>query len=408
MEHNYYLGIDLDDENAIVSFFQLNNKEPETVSPVAGSEIFQIPVAVAKKKGIGQWFVGEDARKLALQQSESEVTHLLERALADETIYVENEAYPAKQLLTLYLRKLIYMAAGLGNPMQPDKLVITLDRLSREKTELFLGMAEVLGMSGEQIMLLDRQESFYYFIYNQKEELWLHDICLFDYREKEIRCHRAERNPRTVPQIVSMSEDIRTIDENNRDETFLKIAQKQFEGHVISSVYLVGDGFEGGWMKSSLSYICKGRRAFMGKNLYSKGACYAAAIRDGKRSWNFFYMGDNEMKVNVSLKVLNQGKTEFYTLISAGDNWYETVGECEVILDELPEIAFWLQAPRSREAKVEKVELSDLPKRPKKTTRIRITAKPLSDTKVQIKMKDMGFGELFLSSDKSWEYIMEF
>ena len=42
MEHNYYLGIDLDDENAIVSFFQLNNKEPETVSPVAGSEIFQI------------------------------------------------------------------------------------------------------------------------------------------------------------------------------------------------------------------------------------------------------------------------------------------------------------------------------------------------------------------------------
>ena len=257
-------------------------------------------------------------------------------------------------------------------------------------------------------MLLDRQESFYYFIYNQKEELWLHDICLFDYRGKEIRCHRAERNPRTVPQVVSMSEDIRTIDENNRDETFLKIAQTQFEGHVISSVYLVGDGFEGGWMKSSLSYICKGRRAFMGKNLYSKGACYAAAIRDGQRTWDFVYMGDNEMKVNVSLKVLNQGKTEFYTLISAGDNWYETVGECEVILDELPEIAFWLQAPRSREAKVEKVELSDLPKRPKKTTRIRITAKPLSDTKVQIKMKDMGFGELFLSSDKSWEYIMEF
>ena len=265
MEHNYYLGIDLDDENAIVSFFQLNNKEPETVSPVAGSEIFQIPVAVAKKKGIGQWFVGEEARKLALQQSESEVTHLLERALADESVYVENEAYPAKQLLTLYLRKLIYMAAGLGNPMQPDKLVITLERLSREKTELFLGMAEALGMSGEQIMLLDRQESFYYFIYNQKEELWLHDICLFDYRGKEIRCHRAERNPRTVPQVVSMSEDIRTIDENNRDETFLKIAQTQFEGHVISSVYLVGDGFEGGWMKSSLSYICKGRRAFMGR-----------------------------------------------------------------------------------------------------------------------------------------------
>ena len=122
--------------------------------------------------------------------------------------------------------------------------------------------------------------------------------------------------------------------------------------------------------------------------------------------WAFVYMGDNEMKVNVSLKVLNKGKTEFFTLINAGDNWYETVGECEVILDGTPEIDFWLQMPGSREAKIEKIELADLPKRPPKTTRLRITAKPMSDREVQIQMKDMGFGEIFKSSDKTWEYLM--
>ena len=101
----------------------------------------------------------------------------------------------------------------------------------------------------------------------------------------------------------------------------------------------------------------------MGKNLYSKGACYAAAGKcmTEENSWQFVYMGDNEMKVNVSLKVQSQGKTEFFTLISAGDNWYETVGECEVLLDGSNEIDFWLQLPNSKEAKIEKLTLADLP-----------------------------------------------
>ena len=41
-------------------------------------------------------------------------------------------------------------------------------------------------------------------------------------------------------------------------------------------------------------------------------------------------MGDNEMKVNVSLKVKNRGKWEFLSLINAGDNWYEASGDCDL------------------------------------------------------------------------------
>ena len=44
MGHNgnsYYIGIDLNDSYAMVSFFQQNMKEPETVSTVAGSESFR-------------------------------------------------------------------------------------------------------------------------------------------------------------------------------------------------------------------------------------------------------------------------------------------------------------------------------------------------------------------------------
>lgn len=408
MENHFYLGIDLDDQNAVVSYYELNMKEPETLSMVAGSEVFQIPVLLTKKTGIGQWFIGEEAKRLALLQGSDGTKRLLSRALGGEMVFVDGEKYPASELLTLYLKKLILLAGSLGKPGKPDVLLICLERLSREATKLFAGIATGLGLSEEQVMLLDRKECFYYFVYHQGQELTLHDVCLFDYRGEDIRCGRLEKNPHTTPQLVTLTEEVYRMDGTAKDEAFLRILQETFRGHIVSSSYLIGDGFDGNWMKLSVSFLCKGRRAFVGKNLYSKGACYAAAVLEGWHEWQYVYLGDNEMKVNVCLKLYNRGVMEFFTLISAGDNWYETVGECEVILCGSPEIDFWLQPPNSREARVVKLELSDLPERPEKTTRLRITAKPLSDSRVQIQIKDLGFGELFQSSGKVWEYMMSF
>lgn len=406
MENHYYLGIDLDDDYAVISFFQLDMKEPETVSTVAGGEVFQIPLLLTKKQGIGQWFIGEEARKLAMIQKEEGTNRIFSRAIGQEVLFIEQEKYPAEELLILFLKKVILLAGSLQKPVVPDKVVFSLEKLSREATNLFARIAPRLGFTAEQVTLIDRKESFYYFAYAQKAELTLHDIALFDYRTGKICCCLLGKNVKTKPVLVTLTEDSRQMSESDKDMAFLQILKEQFQGHIISTVYLVGDGFEGKWMKQSLAFMCKGRRAFMGKNLYSKGACYAAAVSKGDMQWPYVYMGDNEMKVNLCLKVIHKGEIEFFTLINAGDNWYETTGECEAILAGTSEIDFWMQPPGSREAKIEKVTLADFPKRPDKVSRIRITAKPVSDVKVKIQIKDMGFGEFFKSSDKIWEYVM--
>lgn len=69
-EQCYYIGIDMDDRNAVISYYKAGMREPETLSTIAGSEIYQIPVALIKKRGIGQWFIGEEAKKMALIQNE--------------------------------------------------------------------------------------------------------------------------------------------------------------------------------------------------------------------------------------------------------------------------------------------------------------------------------------------------
>ena len=62
---NLYVGIDLGDQHTMVSFAYQKNSEPETVSPMAGSEIFQIPTAVAFRTGDHTFVYGEEARRIA-------------------------------------------------------------------------------------------------------------------------------------------------------------------------------------------------------------------------------------------------------------------------------------------------------------------------------------------------------
>ena len=134
MEHRFYLGIDLDDQYAVISSYELNKKEPETFSAIAGSEIYQIPALITKKKGIGQWFVGEEAVRLAIAQGEEANGRLLSRAVGGEKVFVDGETYPAEELLTLYLKKLIRLACGPDRRWEPERLVICMEKLSRRRS----------------------------------------------------------------------------------------------------------------------------------------------------------------------------------------------------------------------------------------------------------------------------------
>ena len=405
-EQGFYVGIDMDDTYAVVSFYETGMKEPDTVSMKPLSEVFQIPLQIGRKKENGQWVIGEEMVTETVSSDIFAADHLFSRARRNEMIAIEDTTYQATELLLLFLKKVTDYINGPYGAVIIEKLAFCIDKLDESVTGLLWSLGEALGLKKEQILILDKKSAFYYFALNQPGELWRQDVCLFDYYTERIRSYCLNRKTNTVPQTITIQEREFEMSGKEKDEAFYWILEQMFGKRVISSVYLVGNGFDGGWMKQSLSYMCRGRRAFMGKNLYAKGACYALLVQSGIKIWKYSYISDTEMKVNVSLAVRNRGRKEFLTLINAGENWYEAGSECDVILDGTKEIAIWLQAPDSKTANVEKLTLSDLPEREDRTTRLRISVKPLSDKQVKIEMKDMGFGELVKAKDKHWEYVM--
>ncbi len=403
----YSLGIEINDQYAVVSYLADDMPEPESVSAVAGGDAYRIPTLVAKKRGTPQWYYGDEAHKMAKSCEVIFIDRLLSRAADGEIITIDEEEFPAEQLLLLFIQKLILLPQRLGNPGRLGMLVITLEHFTQARIELFRRIAAALELEEGQFLLLDYKQAFYAFALSQPKELWLHDVYLFEYEGENIHSYALRRNEKTRPQMVSIDESewMTFPADKNRDESFLGLLKREFNNKIVSTVYLVGDGFEGDWMHASVNYLCRTRRAFLGRNLFSKGACYAAEIPQ-QEDWNCIYLSENDMKFNLSLKVLRAGKPELYNLVSAGRNWFEAGGVCEVILNDEPNVHFQKKLPYGKTEQEETLELIGLPQRPDRTTRLRITAEPISNDKISVSIMDLGFGEFYRATDKSWNYII--
>ncbi len=401
------LGLELTGDYAMISSFVEGMDEPKTSSLVAGSEHYQIPLMLCKRQGIGQWFYGEEGQKLAKTPGYYGIFDLYNKALNREQIRIENQDYDCVELFGLLLSKIISLPRQLGQEFEIAQVAVTIQKLTENHVEVLVKALEYAGIRKKKYVFMDKKESFYYYALSQKEDLYIHDVALFDLNGGALQGFCLHRNTKTTPQMVEIEETDYGMLYENRDAMFLQCVEELFSKRIITTSYLTGEGFEGDWMKDSLRLLCRGKKAFAGKNLFSKGACYGAMVHEKLCPWNFVYMGENEWKVNVGLQVQKDGEGCYESLLNAGDNWYEASGRMEVILDGKPEISLFIQDPMEKEPRVETLTLEDFPEREEKTTRLRIWVKPVSDCKMKVQIRDLGFGEIVKASEKVWEYMVE-
>lgn len=402
-----YFGIDLGIKNTIVSYYSASMNEPGSVSMVMGSEEYQIPTCLAKRKGLDQWFYGKEAKNLISAGDACEATDLFNNALMNSDIELDGKIYSARDLLTIFIKHLLEVS---GMPVASEsvlKLVITVPSLSLDIAEMCSIICKKLSISEEKLLVIDHMEAFYYYALNQEPGTFMHDVLLLDCDSQDLKYTFLSLDRHTTPITAKLNSGTDKLGSGKKDESLLSVLRVLLKETLVSSVYLVGDGFDGGWMKESMEYLLDKRRVFIGKNLYSKGACFCGRVKNEDCDFNYIYIGSNELKLNLSLKVNDENKMVIYTILEAGESWFQSQGECEVILFGSKEIEFWIQRPESRTATIEKLLLEGLPDREEGTTRLRISVKALSDTKVEVEIKDMGFGEIAPGSGRTFSHVIE-
>ncbi|MDE7038616.1 MAG: hypothetical protein K2O98_11875, partial [Lachnospiraceae bacterium] len=284
MKSGSILGYDLNEKNCQISFYDDTKEEPETLE--ASSKNYQIPLILGYHRE--RWVYGIEAEQLAAVQEGIVVTNLFEKALRREKVKVGDRRRDAVWLLAKFIRM------SLAGFEDIEFITFSVPFTNIDMSKMLKGIGRHLGISKECVCVQDYKESFCQYMFYQPKELWQYESAMFYCDAKEIRAYMLRRlnavgvkeremfvtveevahaQMKELAAIYPILNKDKAKDADDRFKTFI---QSVFEKKVVSSVYLTGEAFENNWYPNSLKVLCNGRRAFVGNNLYSRGACYTS------------------------------------------------------------------------------------------------------------------------------------
>ena len=424
MKDKLIIGYDLGNQFSQISYCAYDSDVPETLSIVTGGENYNIPTMLCKRQGVNQWFYGKDAMKHAETEDGILVQDLLVKARNGEMVVIEDEEFDSVALLTLFVKRSLTLLSTISQSAYIHAIMITCEVLDNTMVDILSKIVAGLGLKTKNVCFQGHVESFYYYTLYQPEELWIRQVLVCDYASDFIKVYRLECNRRTTPvvafvdeeeypfiQIAEMpkEESLKKNITEQMDSKFLSLLQEVCEGRMISSAYLIGEGFKNDWMKESLRYLCRGKRVFQGNNLYSKGACLGMREKlfSSEKGKSHVFLGNEKLKANIGMKVLRQGEDSYYALMDAGVSWFEAHCELEFILDEGNSFSIVITPLNGRDIKAAMVTLEGLPVRMGGASRLYLEMKMTSENTIQLKVEDLGFGELFPSGHQKWTESFE-
>jgi hypothetical protein len=302
--------------------------------------------------------------------------------------------------------------------LQPiDRIVFTVPQLDVDVVRALKAIAGRIGIERQQVFVQEHRESFCNYMLYQPKELWQYESALFYCDRHEVKAYmlrkirtgygRGKDAFITVDEVASAQMEelsavypVLNVDRaREADVQFRQFVQGVFEKKLVSSVFLVGEGFENSWYPLSLKVLCNGRRAFLGNNLYSKGACYSAFKQFKGYEDALVYLDETKMMDQICFKIRSKGKEKWYPIVPWGIRWYEADTQCEILLENAEDIEVHVESLTGTEMRVERISLEGLPKRSNYTLRLLVKAILSSEKVCRLSFKDMGFGEFFPATD---------
>lgn len=414
MAQGSIIGYEINEKTCQISYFNDQQMEPETLEVDADN--YQIPLIIGKLRDT--WAYGKEAKRLASVKEGYTMTRLLSKSLSGDQVELGEEKYEASWLLSQFIQMSLQSFPVI------EGIVFTVPVLTEELAQLLRGIAEQMDIDKRHIFIQDYKESFCNYLFYQPKELWQYDAALFCCDRNEIRSYMLRRlKPGlgggkttfvTVDEVASahMKELAMVYPVLNEDKAkeadamFCKFIESVFDKRIVSSVFLTGDGFENNWYPRALRVLCNGRRAFIGNNLYSKGACYTAYRKMCMHIENPVYLSEDKLTDQITVNMRVEGQEMWYPIVSWGAHWYESDNRWEVIMEQVEDIELRIESLVLGSVRTETISMDQFPKRAEYSMRLLLSTEFLDEKTCKISVKDAGFGDFFPPADFCAEKII--
>ena len=406
---SFAMGVDINSRYSQISVYTENDKNPVPISAVSGQDFYEVPTMVAYIESNNRWCYGYEAFSLGEAGAAIVVDDLLNRAIAGEVVNIKGEDYPVVDLLELFIKKLLGMANMIAPYHLADSIVFSAELLNLESIALLNSIIKRLSLDTKNSYLMSHSECIHHYMIHQNRELWSQQVLIIDYSGDSLlgKIYNVSRS--TKPVLCSVEEFSYPIECIENDAEFLDVVDELTDGRIISSVYLIGDSELDEKCPKSIARLCAKRRAFVGRNLYTRGACYASKEKMDGSGYNdaFLYLGKEKLKYNVAVITRDEeGREGLSELLDAGINWYDVDINLRFYLDDQREVRLVLIPIDGSDQRNVIIRLNDFPRRPEHASAIMLKIKMMEPDSLKVNVTDLGFGEIFPSSEIVVEEII--
>ena len=401
------IGIDFGEKYSQICYFDRKAEEARSLPVKVGSSQYETPTCLCRREEQDDYSIGLEAEYFAREKGGILLDDLYRISRSREAIQVAGEEKEPWKLLAYFIREMLKFL-GIQEIIRNTKcLTITMETLDEVQVENLQKACSFLGLAPERFMLMDYEESFYYYVMTQKTETWNRSVGWYSFAGNHVTFRKLTINSGSKPYLVRLENrtetDLREKPEE-RDEDFAGFIKETLGEDLYSSIQMNGEGFDQEWAQRSVKILCYQRRkVFFGNNLFAAGACGSGAEKYVLHKLKEYrYMSSSMVLTDVGMDMRVMGAPAYYPLIEAGSNWYECRATCELILDDAEELVFVVENMGDENKKRMAMALPELPERPVKTTRLSVSLQYISQDQCRITVKDLGFGEMFPSSGKVW------
>lgn len=413
-KQNYIIGLDLGESYAQISYVSFEGEEGDK---------YNIPMCLCKRNGANQWLYGEEALRFAATGKGVPVKNLLGLALDGQTVVVEDQEADPVDLLDLFIKNALLSLGVYEEDACVKVLAVALEALTPRALEIFERMKASSMRTFEEVYLVTKEESLFYYTVHQPKELRSYESLVLDLSGSFLKTYRIEMNYRTKPTLTTIEEytheeivipeEFASIMEKDRyleetDGKLYEIMAKMMEGRIVTGVYLVGKIFEKEWCPQTLKLLCKNRRVFGGSNLYSKGACLGGMekIAPGETAKSYVYLGKEKLKADIGVSRMEQGRCVTDILLHGGINWFDAVTTFTFMPGEDYHLPIAIVPMDGSKERIVPVILPEFGERDVKSLKFACKLYMKSDKELAVEVEDIGFGEFYQPTGRKFEEII--
>ncbi len=401
------LGMDFNETEAYIAIWAEDERCPKNFLVPEKSDGDHIPLFVVPCED-GTFKSGHEGVQYSINEKCNGSSVLYGDNVKNTTL-INGKRYSTTELLTGFIGDVLGSIKKHFGGAQVSRICLTGERMTKDDENRFRDALSNLGYTSENAFIINHANAFLQYMICgrdnaefKKLRTTVIDMCMTG---NVFYYYTPADNKNGCPAYVD-HEEIETAEESLRDTTeeLEKITNTAIsKNRPVNLLYVTGITSDGDNVKNVLrKYASSTMKIFFGRNLYSFGACYKAL----NEAMTEKVIHDMETCHSISIESYHDATMDAVMLLEAGCPIEKAETTINVIPDDTNELVFFVKDVRHATQITCSMTLEGLRMDERKTVRLEIKVKFLDKQTVVIKVRDMGFGELFPPTYRVWEQIL--